>query len=348
MVGTVTFKNFETGSYREMRITAYRGDNYADIGKGEFFSCRVSPEDKRIDFELLPPEAMDFAAMTSILYVANKARDYLLDNTHITVAEFCNSGNACNFRAISSKCGVYEPPDMKALWNGIGVYMLLKSFNTHNLIWISMLCESINFGIRRIFATSQKVFHFSGYGVYINLALFGRRGLRTLPQRIPASIKKLIPAGRTLSALPKRKALKELESFLCDRAYYKRRVSYTISLCKIRVHNRMVHLLGDAKKPSDIVRCIFSLVSDEEIAAFVAEASAEIKDYALTYKEYGYVEALSHINMLTVRDIILMETDLSASGLVAERLKARSINHKIFAAVPCPPFYDNCGTALWQ
>ena len=54
MVGTIIFKDFETGSYEHMRVTVYNGYAYADIDKsGSFSSCLVSCENNKIVYDAI-------------------------------------------------------------------------------------------------------------------------------------------------------------------------------------------------------------------------------------------------------------------------------------------------------
>jgi len=346
VVGTIVFKDFETGSYKNMRIVVYNGFSYEDIGKGDFVSCRVNPDESSIDYDISPLAGAPDPGMTNILYIAQEARKYLWKNPYVTSAEYCFNYGECKLRPLSFKTGVYAPPDFHTLFNDGGFYALVASFADKTNLWRSVLCEGIDFAVRRVLDVSDKIFTCTGYGIYINAALFSKRLLGSL--NIPSAICKR--AGK--KNVKKLNLKKFHRAFLCTHttpvSHPVGKIVHLLSSFKVQCANRLEVLMEDIDSQKRGIKCIFTLAEDEEILRLTDEFVQELRDFSMNWFDYGYIAARSHVDMLTLRETLSLNADIKLSDTIAAEVKARSVNMKFMNKLPCAPFYDSDGTAIWE
>lgn len=344
MVGTVIFKNFETGSYRDIILTAYDGKNYSDIGKGDFFSCRVCLDEKSIDYEYMSSDDIGFRDMFDIFFIAGKAREYLYKNTHITMAEFCFVRDECVFRPKSFTCGVCEPVDFRTLFNNGGFYMLAGSHLEKSPLWLSVFCEVINFCVQKSFGVSIGVFGYSGYGVYLNISAFRNCFLGDMEKRVKdlAKEKDCFKIGFKL------KKSEPLTYGDKPPKTASERIVYNFSCLKCKAVN---HFSGKLEKESDnsnFFEMVKELASDDYLVGLCNGFADELLEFALFCFEYGYVTARSHVSMLTFREIMLVNIGVLKREDIAPIAGARSVNRKYVNSLPCALYIDSDGTALWE
>ena len=346
MVGTVIFKNFETGSYREMKITGFDGKTYTDIGKGEYFSCTVNLDERSIVFDRKSSEDITFHSMDEIFLVAQKAKRYLYRNIYATVVEFCLNMDECTLRTASFKCGVYEPPDVKSLFNNSAYYMLIGEFRDKSPLWLSAFCDGVNFAFHRLFGTSERFLFFSSAGIYINLAVFPKgilSGRVTGKSRIryicskrdssrefnvvntgPASVYEF-PGGT-----PSDKFIHSICSYRCTMS--------NLFLKLISKQNSIVEKLG----------IMFDCTHISEAVRLTDDIYPHLLEVSHKFFEYGYLEAKSHSTSLTIGDVLLMASLSGNRENLALKAKATSVNFSFLAKLPCPPYFDGDGTAIWE
>lgn len=344
MVGTVIFKNFETGSYRDIILTAYDGKNYADIGKGDFFSCRVCLDEKSIDYEYMSSDNVGHRDMFDIFFVAEKAREYLYKNTHITIAEFCHVGDECVFRPKSFTCGVCEPVDFRTLFNDGGFYMLAGSYPEKSPMWLSVLCEVINFCVQQSFDVSIGVFGYSGYGVYMNISAFAAPVI----SGVEKGFKDLAKVKNCFKINFKLKESESL-SYLGDAPKTaSERILYDFSSVKCKAANYFVKKLKSITDKSEFFDAVKNLASDEYIVPLCDEFADYVLEFGYFCFEYGYVTAKSHVSMLTLREIMLLNIGILKKEDIAPVAGARSVNRKYVNSLPCALYIDSDGTAYWE
>ena len=344
MVGTVIFKNFETGSYRDIILTAYDGKNFSDIGKGNFFSCRVCLDEKRIDYEYISSEDITFRDMFDILFIAGKAREYLYKNTHITIAEFCFVGDECKFRPKSFTCGVCEPVDFRTLFNNGGFYMLSESYPEKSPLWFSVFIEVINFCVQKSFDVSIGVFGYSGYGVYLNISAFKDDCLRKLDKK-----SRYLAKEKDCFRLSFGLAKSEDSSYLGPTPRtVGERILYNFSALKCKAKDYFRKEMENISDKSEFFDAVKNLASNGYLAGLCDEFAHELLEFAQFCFEYGYVTAKSHVSMLTFREIMLLNAGLLREEAIAPVAGARSVNRKYVNSLPCAAFIDSDGTALWD
>ena len=344
MVGTIIFKNFETGSYGEMILTCYGGKNYADIGKGDFFSCRVSLENKAIYYEYMSCEDIEFRDMFDIFAVAHKAREYLTKNTHVTIAEFCFDTMDCVFRPKSFTCGVCEPVDFRTLFNNGGFYMLVKSFKEKSPLWLSVFCEVINYCVQKSFDVSVDVFGYSGYGVYLNISAFEKRVLSEVPEKFRSladakdcfCVRKLSP-NTDFGEKPTPVLKTETE-----------RILHGFSLLKLKSAKHFGEEIIPVFNKKDVFGMVKSLAKSTFVESLCDEFVSSLLEFAAFCFHYGYVEGASHVKMLTFKEIMLLNAGILRREDVAVSATARSVNRKYINSLPCVPYIDSDGTAYWE
>ncbi len=346
MVGTIVFKNFETGSYEEMRIVAYNGTTYADIGEGEFFSCRVNLEQKGIVYDYTSSEDAPCRSMTAVLLLAKKAREFLYQNPYVTVAEYCFNSADCTLRAVSSKAGVYEPVDFKTLFNNGGFYKCIAEFSNKSPLWRSVLCEGLNFCIEHTFKTSERIFDFSSYGIYVNVSAFPRSVYNVF--ELPDKLKKTAKSKSALGISLRYKRTKELE-YNQNMVYQPfGRLLRQYCVYRIKCFNRLNEILMKTTSRSARSRAILSLPKDKYILSITNDFSEELLDFAMSYADYGYLKSKSHADMLVLREVLLLSVRADVRQKISYVAQARSVNSKLLNKLPCAPYFDSNGTAIWQ
>ena len=344
MVGTVIFKNFETGSYRDIILTAYDGKNYADIGKGDFFSCRVCLDEKSIDYEYMSSDNVGHRDMFDIFFVAEKAREYLYKNTHITIAEFCFDRDECVFRPKSFTCGVCEPVDFKALFNNGGFYMLSGNYAEKSPLWLSVFCEVINFCVQKSFGVSIGVFGYSGYGVYLNISALESGFLSGVEKRF-------IDLAKRKDCFKIDFKLKNSEPLTyigTTPGTAGERILHGFSSLKCKGENHFSEKLKNISDKSEFFHAVKDLATDEYLVGLCDEFAHELLEFGCFCFEYGYITARSHVSTLTFREIMLLNVGILKREDVAPLAGARSVNRKYVNSLPCPEFMDSDGTAYWE
>ncbi len=346
MVGTVVFKNFETGSYREMKITAFQGKNYSDIGVGDFFSCRVNLSDRSIIYDFKSKEDITFHSMEEILLVAEKARLYLYKNPYVTIAEFCLNMDECIFRTVSFKCGVYEPPDIKTLFGDSAYYMLLGEFEGKSPLWMSVFCKGINFAVSRILNTSERFVSFSSKGVYLNLSLFKKRDLIGRVR----GLKRILYIAKKCKEPLELKARNTVPVSVYD---YRGTTAFdklVYSLCNFEcsMFNLFAELMSKARFRKERVEILFNCTRIGEAIKLTDELYPELLEFSESMYVYGYLEAKAHAASLDVKEVLFLGSVSGDAGKIALTAKASSVNSKLLSKLPCAPYFDSDGTAIWD
>ncbi len=346
MVGTVVFKNFETGSYKEMKITGFQGKTYSDIGQGDYFSCRVNLLDKSIVYDVKSKDDITFNSMDDILLVAQKARFYLYKNPWVTIAEFCFDKDECSLRAISFKCGVYAPVDIKTLFNDSAYYMRLGEFKDKSPLWMSAFCKGINFAFARFFDASERFVSFSSYGIYLNLALFRKRDLFGRLE----NLKRIWQISKKNREHLEFKAVntEALSVYEFSGGTTFDKLVYNLCGFRCAMFNLFAKLFNEAGSKRKRLDILFQCAAIDEARKLTDEFYPELIECAESLFQYGYLEALSHAKVLKVKDVLTLGRTSFDSDKIALRAKALSVNSKLLSKLPCPPYFDSDGTAIWE
>ena len=351
MVGVVIFKNFETGSYADVRITMYEGSSFSDIERQEAFSsCTVNLDKKIFKYDYISDDTAPVIGMDAALELAAKARAYLYEHPYVTLAEFCVSGTECKFRPSSVKGGVYAPADFQSVFKHGSFFMLCTDCKAHTFTWVSALCEGINFALQMIFNTSAQIFTSAAGGVYIDLMgyMYSRKVRRylDLPENIINVIAGSGMPGHRISLKPIHTDEITPEGGLS--AGPRARIIYLYRSYKCRVHNYIADMFRKPLSPEQVMELIISLPADEEIKHMTDEFAGDLSEYTGRYHDYGYVTAKSHADMLTVREALSLPNDISLMKTVSQIAAARSSNMKMYKNLPCAPYYGSDGTAYWD
>jgi len=350
LVGRVIYKNFETGSYEKMRITIYDGVSFSDIEREPILKsylvnittgkvvCDFASEDKVINVSLL-----------KINEIVCEAKRFLFDNVHITVAEFVCLVGEIKFRAFSSKCGTYSPPDLRAVYDARinDIYMLCSENSDEDYMTKGVICKFLNQAITEVFGSEDEMFFVSGKGIYINISLFAhsRSALDSLGVR--EDLKKAIKTKRKkrhmLSFVPSLSCGDELRGQPLNETRYNLislMRSHMLKICRY-VYENAVGL----KTKSETARFIFDLADDEYVLSVASDFAQEMSDAALLYR-FGF-KASSHINYLDADDVLALYAGTEPISKIAERAAAISANMKLRDLLPCPLYYDSYGKAYW-
>lgn len=346
MVGTILYKDFETGSYENIKLVAYEGTNYSDIGKGEFITCIVNCDTDYVDYIHRPAVIPDFAGMYNILRVAVKARKYLYKNTHITSVEFCSNYDECNFRPISFKSGVWEPVDFRTLFNNGGYYALVSEYAHKTPMWISVFCDSLNFCVQRAFGTSVALYGFSGYGIYMNIAVLPEKSLKImgLPSAVFADAKAKDTNRLTYGIRKHDKCHVSMKLS----PHPTERIIYLWNTLRLKCLQYFVDKQDKCRKCTDFTELIMHIADDEALVRFVDGFTAELSEYAQRFFDYGYIESKAHADVLTFREVLGLEFCSDIRSDISGIAKARSINSKFMYKLPCATYYDSNGTAFFK
>lgn len=351
MVGIVIFKNFEHGSYADMRITMYDGDSFSDIDKAkDFSSCTVNLDKRIFKYDFISDDTAPVIGMDSALELAAKARAYLYEHPHITMAEFCISGTEYKFRQASVKEGVYAPADFQSVFKKGSFFMLCADCKDRTFSWCSALCEGLNFALHRIFNMSAQVFVSAAGGVYINLAgyMYSRKVRKYLD--LSKSIRRAIKdSGVPTYRMPLKPV--NTETIYAEgkvSAHPRIRVLYNYRSYKCRVCNYISEEIKHIQSTEQIMRFVLGLPADGEIRHMTDEFAQSLSEYANKFSEYGYLSAKLHSDMLTVREALSLTTDIKLMDTISKTAASRSSNMKIYKNLPCAPYYGWDGTAYWN
>lgn len=350
MVGTVIFKDFESGSYEDMRLTIYEGSSYEDIQRGgDFVSCVVNPEALRIRYDHRSSDSAPSLRMRQVLQIARKAREYLYEHTYVTMAEFCIRGDDVDIRTSSVKSGVYEPVDIRAaFYKGVtDVYRLVSHVGTGSVLYVSVLCEALNFCVGRLFCIEEPLFGFSAGAIYANAALFTHSGEAMAAFGLDKSMKAVITTKRK-----KRHMLRFRPESIDDTEpqgtmSYGRHRSLILSYrsFKCEALKLVCSSLPANSSPKRMTRFILSLADDDKLRSLCDRFCRELKEFAEGLEHYFV--ARSHIEYTALKDILYLAMDADLHTDVAQKARAASINMKLQSKLPNPDYYDSRGRAYW-
>ena len=349
MVGIVILKDFETGSYSHVRITTYKGFSFADIGKGAFSSCTANIENRSMTLSYKSAEDAPVISVPDALGIAEKAREFVYNEQGATELEYCFTNNEIKFRIHSCKEGVYSPPDTQKLFGGKSFYKLCGKLEGRTFSYAAALRDGLNYAMTVLLNTSEAVFGLSGYGIYINIALFtkdkGALKELNLTGDIYNAVKKVVPDTYV--------KLKEPGNVIHSRADIyaaseRQRIINLYQNYKGDVCSKVYDLLSGAHTSGEMMKRVLSLWKNREIEELTGEFTSELKLFCIRFYDYGYLDAKSHSEILTPREALGLAWEPGRNKEIAKRLSARSANLKFFAGIPCAHYYGSDGRAYWD
>lgn len=337
MVGVVIFKDFETGSYENMTVTCFAGNSFEDIERsGEFVSYLVSAGTIKVRF-VAGTEAASFCPSYSEIYrICSEAKRFLCENSYCTVAEFAGSETEISFRFRSGKCGVYAPVDMRNLRNpkADDIYALCGEVKGKEPLYLSLICDVLNFAVQTLFDAEEEIYGFSGTGIYINTSVFLQKF--NLSKKIPKNrnryrrhrvdirkTKKVSFAVETESA-PSTTGAKVINGYRC-------------------LKRNVLELVSDIFTVSDLL----DLPKSEKLHSLAEVFYEELKDVLRVYT-FAF-EARSHIYYIGIKDALSLVTcgESMAEPLV-KPAGVLSANMKLREKLPNPDYYTSSGKGLWK
>ena len=341
MVGTVIFKDFETGSYEHMRVTVYNGHSYADIDRQDSFSsCLVSCKDGSVVYDAKVGEDAPRLTMRSLLDLCRRARQYFYKNDWVTIVDFCMDENDISIRSRSSKNGIFAPIDVRTLFDfkTSRIYKLCME-SEESYLSISVRCAVVNYCLKKLFDIEDDVFGISGKGVYIDASLF--KGCRRSAEYISVcdDIRKLIKNKK-----PRKLRLNCDYPVSAD--FAPRELPHMNLISEWRRFKHQAHAdmcekyLGSDMSAAEI--CI-DVLENEGIKRSSEEFIHNLTELLENYE--FYFEAKSHINYISIEDALCILTDADASDKIAKRASALSANMKLRKRLPCADYYDSQGKA---
>lgn len=320
MVGTVIFKDFETGSYENMRVTVYSGSSYADIERAqEFSSCIVSLERKSVIYDACVSDNVPRLNMKALLELCRRAREYLYAHDWVTMADFRENGTDISFRCRSVKSGIYSPVDIHTVFDNGSTHLYKLCFEEDaDYLTLSVRCHAVNYCLKVLLDIEDDVFGISGRGVYMDTSLMKPKrkyALRLNKADIP-------PASFGPCTYSHMELISSLRSL------------------KLNALERAKHFSFKSKA---LPQACLQIMEDEYIKRASQEFAYELLDYLENY-DFCF-EAKSHIKYMSIRDALCLMLDTDASDDIAKRAAALSANMKLRQNLPCADYYDGRGRA---
>lgn len=344
MVGVILYKNFETGSYENMTVTCFDGESYADIERQkEFTSYIVSESGFCIRKTASTSDAAPEPKAGDIREICEKAWEFFCNNSHCTVAEFVKAETEISFRYRSGKCGVYAPVDIRNIRcaPSENIYALCPNTKDKAPLYLSLLCDMLNFCMNMLFDAEEQVYDFSGNGVYINTSVF----LKKFPSVVGF-------AGRN----SRRRHHKINLAKMCKKDICIE--SGTSSLTGHRIITRYRFLrknaldivcktLGRVRRASDVQKILLTLPDCRDIHDLAEDFVQELTE-ALGVYTYVF-DAKSHIYYIGIKEALrLITCGEETNDTLAQRAFALSANMKLRSRLPNPDYYTSCGKAVWK
>lgn len=344
MVGTLIFKDFETGSYEYMRVTMYEGASYKDIEReSEFSSCLVSLERKSVSYDLITSDKAPRLSLHSLLTLCRKAKEFLYENDYVTIADFCINDNGIDLRKRSSKSGIYAPVDMRAALDpgAYDVYRLCRVEQEDTHLGLSVRCTLLNYCLGRLFDVEEEIFGISGRGIYISCAAFAHDAASMKMLSLPKNMRKLIKTKRRRHCVPRRTKV-SLTQIICA-AHTQPHLRLIFSWRRVKLSA----LSYASRKLSNCMKCrldfALSLIDDGYISGLARDFCTELREYVSNY-DFCF-KSKSHADYISVADALYLVADINSAEQISQRAAALSANMKLRDKLPCPDYYDSYGRA---
>ncbi len=345
MVGTAIIKDFETGSFENIRLTFSDGISFEDIDRAEdVVSCLVNIEKRSISYDYGNMDLARKLTMKEVMEIAVKAREMWMENPYLTIARFVLRDGSCEMRTVSEKAGVYEMPDLWALYSPEckDMYKLIKTVSDKDILYASLLCEAINYAVCVVYGIEEQLLGYSACGIYVNIPLAeacSGEAIETdkkLRRRFSSMVKK----HRQTMKKGKHTTEMKFEGGGGSSAVSDIIVSYR--MYKTKVLGR-VRELSRSKTGNELILSL----ADDGIILSLTDSMYELLEYYI-----GIIGPLferpSHARYITIRDLLCYASVPSLRGGIQRRGRAGSVNYKLHSKLPCPDYYDSRGKAYWK
>ena len=320
MVGTVIFKDFETGSYETMRVTVYEGNSYADIDRArEFSSCVVSLEGRSAVYDALSSGNAPRLNMKDLFELCQRAREYLYKHDWVTMADFLTDGTDASFRCRSVKSGIYSPIDIRTVYDTERQHMYKLCFeDDSSYLCLSARCHVANYCLKMLLGLEDDVFGISGRGVYMDASL--------------------IKAKSSYAAKIRKSDCKDAVFGPCTHSHMELISDFrSLKLCALKKIKQSYF------KGKSLEELSLEIMEDEYIKSASQEFADKLLDYLGNY-DFCF-DAKSHIKYISISDALYLMMDTGASEDIAKRAAALSANMKLRKKLPCADYYDGTGRA---
>ncbi len=343
MVGTAIIKDFETGSFENIRLTFSEGMSFADIDRAEeVVSCLVNIGKRSIKYDYGNMDIAHTLTMNEVLDTAVKAREMWMENPYLTIARFVLSDGSCEMRTASEKAGVYEMPDLWALYDSEckDMYKLIKTVSDKDILYASLFCEAINYAVCVVFGIEERLFTYSACGIYVNIPLAEACSGEVI--ETDNNLRKYFSSmvKKYLGTMKKPQNTTEFESD--DGRGTASDIILSYRMYKTKVLGRVRELCFSSKGK----KLILSLADDSKILSLTDSMYSELEYYL------GIIgplfERSSHARYITIRDLLCYASLPSMRGDIQKRGRAGSVNYKLHSRLPCPDYYDSRGKAYWK
>ncbi len=346
MVGIVALKNFETGSYRRMRVSVFKGNMYSDIASGELVSSYIIDPVLEVAVLELSNDTGDFVSLDKVVCVARSAREFFYSNTYATQLKFKTTGEDIKFKVSGTRCGVSEPASFRELFGDSSLFMLVSDEREHTYLWRSALCDAMNFAVQKIFGISEEVYAQSGGGIYINLALFSPRLVKFGVGDIDADVFKILKSlkKKRLGKLKPKDPYKEVTLMVNGFGYH----SEAIYLVRRLKHEAYAKTIKDFIGIDDkqIILRLLAFSSNQALRECTDSFTSDASDYITNCFKYSNIKHESYKDMISAREFLFLVHE--AKGDMAEILSARSSNLKFLKFLPCAKYLLSDATACWE
>ena len=338
MVGVAILKDFETGSYERIRLTFFEGHSFEDIDRGrDFVSCVVNPVTRKIVFD--HGDLRRKPTAKEIFDVCRHVRELWMENEYATIVRFTQNYGDIKLRLVSEKLGVYGIPDKYSLFGRkhIDVSELVCDVRDRDILYISALCEALNFGVESLFNVNYPMFFYASGGIYVNVFLcescLGERF--ALPKELVGLRRHATKYYRSIIKKRKINFAKQAESSPHPETAYDIIRQFRYYKCAV-----MKYVLEKGLASKEF---ILQLPQDSHIEELTSVFYMSACDFLEGLE--GYFSAPSHVRYITVNDMLVLVSASSYRERIARKARAASINYKFQSKLPCPTYYDSHGRA---
>lgn len=338
MVGVAILKDFETGSYEKIRLTFYEGQTFEDIDRGkEFVSCTADYGKRKIVYDY--GGLRHNPTSRQVFEICRRVRELWMDNEYITIVRFVYVHGEIRLRNVSEKLGVYDFPDKYSLFESghTDVYKLVCDVRDRDILYISAMCEALNFGVESLFNVNYPMYFYASCGIYVNVFLYEACLEKRLvcPKEVRSSGRKAVKYYRFL--IKKRKPISSIEQQINPASGTRHEIITDYREYKYKV---MEYMMQNYPNANDF---IINLPSDPFVATLTERFYNNACDFLRSME--GYFHAASHVRYITPTDMLSLVSSSAERDRIVCRSRAASANFKFQSKLPCPKFYDSRGRA---
>lgn len=132
MTGKVYLKDFESGTYKNIKITVHPGSSFDDItNKDVFAEYIINTEDRSIISEKIfnsKSLADKIPTYAELMNLFDSSRRFFFKHTYAVLLEYKGDGKDFEFRTAAENHGKFRLPSLYNYFRGNSVYIPLKTF----------------------------------------------------------------------------------------------------------------------------------------------------------------------------------------------------------------------------